>query len=122
MCIRDSFYSASHNIIPDRIEAGTLLMAAAATGGDLLLQDVIPTHLEASIAKLKEMGYKISTTLDTVSYTHLDVYKRQGSPRYEETDLIVEDPFFFEEPRDGIYAIFPARIVLPLSGEEYRCV
>ncbi len=42
-----------------------------------------------------------------------------GSPRYEETDLIVEDPFFFEEPRDGIYAIFPARIVLPLSGEEY---
>lgn len=60
------FYSASHNIIPDRIEAGTLLMAAAATGGDLLLQDVIPTHLEASIAKLKEMGYKISTTLDTV--------------------------------------------------------
>ncbi|NLI70490.1 MAG: UDP-N-acetylglucosamine 1-carboxyvinyltransferase [Firmicutes bacterium] len=60
------FYSASHNIIPDRIEAGTLLMAAAATGGDLLLQDVIPTHLEAPIAKLKEMGYRVITTLDTV--------------------------------------------------------
>lgn len=42
-----------------------------------------------------------------------------GSPRYEETDLIVEDPFFFEEPREGIHAIFPARIALPLSGGEY---
>lgn len=60
------FYPASHNIIPDRIEAGTLLMAAAATGGELLLQDVIPTHLEAPIAKLKEIGYEINTTLDTV--------------------------------------------------------
>ncbi len=60
------FYSASHNIIPDRIEAGTFLMAAAATGGELLLQDVIPTHLEAPIAKLKEIGYEINTTLDTV--------------------------------------------------------
>ncbi len=61
------FYSASHSIIPDRIEAGTLLMAGAATGGDLELQDVIPTHLEAPIAKLKEIGYNINTTLDTVS-------------------------------------------------------
>ncbi len=60
------FYPASHTIIPDRIEAGTLLMAAAATGGELLLQEVIPTHLEAPIAKLKEMGFDITTTLDTV--------------------------------------------------------
>ena len=60
------FYKASHNVIPDRIEAGTLLMAAAATGGDLILQDVIPTHLEAPIAKLKEIGYDITTSLDTV--------------------------------------------------------
>ena len=60
------FYSASHSIIPDRIEAGTLLMAGAATGGELELQDVIPTHLEAPIAKLKEIGYNINTTLDTV--------------------------------------------------------
>ena len=60
------FHSASHSIIPDRIEAGTLLMAGAATGGKLLLQDVIPTHLEAPIAKLKEVGYDITTTLDTV--------------------------------------------------------
>ncbi len=63
---RKDFYSATHNIIPDRIEAGTLLMAAAATGGDLLLQDVIPIHLEAATAKLKEAGFTIKSTLDTV--------------------------------------------------------
>lgn len=41
------------------------------------------------------------------------------SPRHEEADLIVEAPFFLEEPRHEIHAVFPARIVLPLAAGEY---
>ncbi|NLI70492.1 MAG: hypothetical protein GX364_06495 [Firmicutes bacterium] len=41
------------------------------------------------------------------------------SPRHEEADLIVEAPFFLEEPRDEIQAVFPARIALPLSTGQY---
>ena len=47
---------ASHNVIPDRIEAGTYLVAAAITGGNVQLENVIPGHLEAVISKLKESG------------------------------------------------------------------
>lgn len=46
----------SYNIIPDRIEAGTLLCAAAITGGSIKLQKVIPEHIETLTNKLKEMG------------------------------------------------------------------
>ncbi|WP_338835787.1 UDP-N-acetylglucosamine 1-carboxyvinyltransferase [Neomoorella thermoacetica] len=48
-----------YNIIPDRIEAGTFLAAAAATGGDVLVQDCQPEHLMAVLAKLREMGARI---------------------------------------------------------------
>ncbi len=46
----------SYNIIPDRIEAGTLLCATAITGGNITLQKVIPEHIETITNKLKEMG------------------------------------------------------------------
>lgn len=46
-------------VIPDRIVAGTLMMCAAATGGDVLLENVIPAHLEAVTAKLRETGAQI---------------------------------------------------------------
>lgn len=45
-----------HTVIPDRIEAGTFLAAAAITGGDVLVENVIPEHVEAVCAKLREMG------------------------------------------------------------------
>ncbi|OGC22663.1 UDP-N-acetylglucosamine 1-carboxyvinyltransferase [candidate division WOR-1 bacterium RIFOXYC2_FULL_37_10] len=45
-----------YDIIPDRIEAGTLLIAAAATRGDVLIKDVNSLHLEAAISKLREAG------------------------------------------------------------------
>ncbi|AKX96243.1 UDP-N-acetylglucosamine 1-carboxyvinyltransferase [Neomoorella thermoacetica] len=48
-----------YKIIPDRIEAGTFLAAAAATGGDVLVQDCQPEHLMAVLAKLREMGARI---------------------------------------------------------------
>jgi len=49
----------SYNIIPDRIEAGTLLCAAAITGGNIRLQKVIPEHIRTLINKLEEMGCNI---------------------------------------------------------------
>ncbi|QUH19274.1 UDP-N-acetylglucosamine 1-carboxyvinyltransferase [Alkaliphilus sp. B6464] len=48
-----------HTVIPDQIEAGTYMIAAAAAGGDVLIDNVIPKHLEAITAKLKEMGVNI---------------------------------------------------------------
>jgi len=45
-----------YRVIPDRIEAGTFMVAAAITGGDVIVENVIPRHLSAVIAKLQEMG------------------------------------------------------------------
>lgn len=61
------FHGASHTIIPDRIEAGTFLMAAAATGGEVCLREVIPKHLEAAVAKLKETGIEVVSSLDSIT-------------------------------------------------------
>ena len=49
-----------HTVIPDQIEAGTYMIAAAATGGDVVVNRVIPKHMESVTAKLKEMGVEIT--------------------------------------------------------------
>src|SRR5690625_4488235 len=48
-----------HTIIPDRVEAGTFMVAAAVTQGNVLIQNVVSEHLRPVIAKLREMGVKI---------------------------------------------------------------
>jgi len=50
---------ARYSIIPDRIEAGTYLIAAAATHGDVLIEDLIPEHVTALLAKLAETGAEV---------------------------------------------------------------
>ena len=60
------FQNAAHCIIPDRIEAGTFLLGAAATGGELCLREVIPQHLDAAVAKLKEAGIDVYISEDTI--------------------------------------------------------
>ena len=57
---RRSLHGCSYAIIPDQIEAGTYMIAAAATGGDVIVRNVIPTHLEAVTAKLMEMGISVT--------------------------------------------------------------
>lgn len=52
-------FGADHNIIPDRIEAGTFMVASAITGGDVLVKGAVPEHLSSLIAKMEEMGVKI---------------------------------------------------------------
>jgi UDP-N-acetylglucosamine 1-carboxyvinyltransferase len=52
-------HGAEHSVIPDRIEAGTYILAAAATKGDITLKDVIPDHMVALIDKLTEAGLEM---------------------------------------------------------------
>ncbi|MFS0774742.1 UDP-N-acetylglucosamine 1-carboxyvinyltransferase [Neobacillus sp. 3P2-tot-E-2] len=55
----DILFGADHNIIPDRIEAGTFMVASAITGGNVLVQGAVPEHLSSLIAKMEEMGVTI---------------------------------------------------------------
>ncbi|PFK38400.1 UDP-N-acetylglucosamine 1-carboxyvinyltransferase [Bacillus cereus] len=55
----DKLYGANHSIIPDRIEAGTFMVAAAITGGDILIENAVPEHLRSITAKMEEMGVKV---------------------------------------------------------------
>ena len=59
----------SYNIIPDRIEAGTLLCSAAITGGNIKLQKVIPEHIKTLLNKLEEMGCNIKIGKNEVALT-----------------------------------------------------
>lgn len=56
----------TYSIIPDQIEAGTYMAAAAATGGDVLIKNVIPKHLESISAKLEEMGVTVEEYDDSI--------------------------------------------------------
>ena len=56
----------THEIIPDRIEAGTFLIMAAAAGERVIIQNIIPQHLESLISKLKEMGVKMENVGDSI--------------------------------------------------------
>lgn len=55
-----------HQVIPDRIEAGTYMVAAAITNGDVLVENVVPSHLKPIIAKLKEAGVLIEELEDAI--------------------------------------------------------
>lgn len=54
-----SLRGVSHHVIPDRIEAGTFMVGAAMTGGNVLIKNIVPDHLKAVIAKLRECGAHI---------------------------------------------------------------
>ncbi|MED3561216.1 UDP-N-acetylglucosamine 1-carboxyvinyltransferase [Bacillus xiapuensis] len=62
----DRLFGADHNIIPDRIEAGTFMVAAAITGGNVLVRGAVPEHLSSLIAKMEEMGVTIVEEFDGV--------------------------------------------------------
>jgi len=62
----DKLSGTVHTVIPDRIEAGTHMVAAAITGGDVVIADVIPEHLEPVINKLRETGVYVEVKDDQV--------------------------------------------------------
>lgn len=67
----DYLKGCRHTIIPDRIEAGTYMILSAAIGEGVLIDNVIPQHLESVIAKLREMGVTVESSYD-------QVYVRRG--------------------------------------------
>ena len=68
-------HGTTYSIIPDQIEAGTFMFAAAATKGDVTVRDVIPKHLESISAKLMEMGCTIVEGDDSVRVIGCDELK-----------------------------------------------
>ncbi|QDH21353.1 UDP-N-acetylglucosamine 1-carboxyvinyltransferase [Saccharibacillus brassicae] len=72
-------HGCRHSIIPDRIQAGTYMIAAAATRGNVLIDSVIPKHLEALTAKLQEIGVTVEEMDESIriiggpNYQHVDV-------------------------------------------------
>ena len=84
----EKLHGSVYSIIPDQIEAGTFMLAAAATKGDVLVKNVIPKHLEAITAKLVEMGVEIEEFDDAVrvcatkrlGHTHVKTLPYPGFP------------------------------------------
>ncbi len=62
----ESFHNTEYSIIPDQIEAGTFMMAAAATRGDVIVRNIIPKHMEAISAKLLEIGAEVTESDDAI--------------------------------------------------------
>ncbi len=62
----------SYSIIPDQIEAGTFMLLAAATGGEVLVRNIIPKHMDCLVSKLEEMGTRITEYDDSVRVERTD--------------------------------------------------
>ncbi len=75
----DNLGGCRHSIIPDRIEAGTFMLAAAATKGEVILDAVIPKHLEPITAKLREIGVEIEEADEQLLV--------RGKPEYRAVDV-----------------------------------
>ncbi|WP_099467301.1 UDP-N-acetylglucosamine 1-carboxyvinyltransferase [Konateibacter massiliensis] len=84
----EKLHKTEYSIIPDQIEAGTFMLAAAATKGDVTVKKVIPKHLEAITAKLVEMGCEVEELDDAVrvvaskrlTHTHVKTLPYPGFP------------------------------------------
>lgn len=71
----DELYGAEHTVIPDRIEAGTFITAAAITGGDVYVKGAVPEHISALMAKMEEMGVRFTEEADGVRVIAPDFLK-----------------------------------------------
>ncbi len=67
-----NFKSTLHQIIPDRIEAGTYIMIGSLLGNDLTISNIIPEHLESLFAKMKEIGLNFEVGVDNVHISKVD--------------------------------------------------
>lgn len=72
ICGVKRLHGAEYSVIPDRIEAGTYLLAGAITRSSLTVHQVLPNHLNQVLLKLQEMGYSIDTTDDSITISTKD--------------------------------------------------
>ena len=75
----EKMHGCNYTVIPDQIEAGTFMVAAAATRGDILIKNVIPKHLEPITSKLKVIGAQIEEFDDAIHVV--------GAAEYENTNI-----------------------------------
>lgn len=68
-------HGCKYDVAPDMIEAGTYMTAVAAAGGEVTLHRVIPRHMEATVAKLREIGVKVETTDDSITLSSTGQYR-----------------------------------------------
>jgi len=80
----ERLHGAEHTIIPDRIEAGTFLIAAAITGGDLTVKGCNPEHVSALVSKLQQAG-------GTVTQPDASTLRVQGGSRLRSVDMTTEE-------------------------------
>jgi UDP-N-acetylglucosamine 1-carboxyvinyltransferase len=93
----ERLHKTDYSIIPDQIEAGTFMFAAAATKGDVTIKNVIPKHLESISAKLIEIGCEVSEFDDSVrvvaknrlSHTHVKTLPYPGFPTDMQPQMVV---------------------------------
>lgn len=71
----DELRPASHRVVPDRIEAGTLLIAGAITGGQVTVENCIPVHLQALVDKLRDAGFRIDSDENSLTVKGHDEWK-----------------------------------------------
>lgn len=84
----EKLHATTYSIIPDQIEAGTFMIAAAATNGDVMIDNVIPKHLEAITAKLVEIGCEVEEFdeavrvigKENISHTNIKTLPYPGFP------------------------------------------
>jgi UDP-N-acetylglucosamine 1-carboxyvinyltransferase len=93
----ESLHGCQHTIIPDRIEAGTYMIIGAAVGGGMLIDNVIPHHLESLIAKLREMGIHVESRDD-------QIYIERGKEPIKAVDI-----------KTLVYPGFPTDLQQPLT-------
>ncbi|MFZ5986996.1 MAG: UDP-N-acetylglucosamine 1-carboxyvinyltransferase [Bacillota bacterium] len=70
-----SLSGTNHAVIPDRIEAGTFMVAAAITGGDVVIENIVADHVKPITAKLREAGIEVSEELSSIHVKATDIIK-----------------------------------------------
>lgn len=98
-------HGVQHSVIPDRIEAGTYMIAAAMTGGDVIIENVLPEHQKPLIAKLREAGALVEEDIDRIHVV--------GSGRLKAVDIKTL-------PYPGFPTDMQAQMMAMLSAAEGR--
>ena len=106
----------NYSVIPDQIEAGTFMIAAAATRGDITIKNVIPKHLESISAKLLEMGVEIIEGDDSVRVRYVGDLKGVNIKTMPYPGF----PTDVQQPMSTLLSVVPGRSIITESIWESR--
>ena len=106
----------AYSVIPDQIEAGTFMIAAAATRGDITIKNVIPKHLESISAKLLEMGVEIIEGDDSVRVRYVGDLKGVNIKTMPYPGF----PTDVQQPMSTLLSVVPGRSIITESIWESR--